>query len=87
MTVTSLAKISLHHSQSRVRPSAVKFSIKLRMSFGAELIGFSLALGTNDVVTGKRSIVVVSPRNLYASLRRELHTSTWIDVQTTYPLR
>lgn len=29
------------------------------MSFGAELIGFSLALGTNDVVvTGKRSIVV-----------------------------
>lgn len=29
------------------------------MSFGAELIGFSLALGTNDgVVTGERSIVV-----------------------------
>lgn len=28
------------------------------MSFGAELIGFSLALGTNDVVvTDKRSIV------------------------------
>lgn len=28
------------------------------MSFEAELIGFSLALGTNDVVTGKQSIVV-----------------------------
>ncbi|KOB78910.1 Uncharacterized protein OBRU01_01494 [Operophtera brumata] len=27
------------------------------MSFGAELIGFSLAFGTDDIVTGKRSIV------------------------------
>lgn len=28
------------------------------MSFGVELIGFSLALGTDDIVTGDRSIVV-----------------------------
>lgn len=28
------------------------------MSFRVELIGFSLALGTDDIVTGNRSIVV-----------------------------
>lgn len=60
MTITSPGEISLYHSQSLAALHRTKFSIKLQMSFGAELIGFSLALGTNDVVvTGKRSIVVL----------------------------
>lgn len=54
-------------SFTKSRPPS-KFSIKLRMSFGAELIGFSLALGTNDVVvTDKRSIVAPGG-NLYVSV-------------------
>lgn len=54
-------------SFTKSRPPS-KFSIKLRMSFGAELIGFSLALGTNDVVvTDKRSIVGLGG-NLFASV-------------------
>ena len=59
MTITSSAEISLHHSQSTpLRLHRVKFSIKLQMSFEAELIEFSLELGTNDVVTRDRCVVV-----------------------------
>lgn len=61
MTITSLAAISLHHSPLEV-------SIKLRMSFRVELIGISLALGTNDIVTGKRSIVVPTPTNQFVDV-------------------
>lgn len=69
MTITSLGKISLYHSQSRVRLSSAKFSIKLQMSFGAELIGFSL--GTNDVVvTGERSTVAFNGQFIRVSQSR-----------------
>lgn len=38
------------------------------MSFRVELIGISLALGTNDIVTGKRSIVVPTPTGQFVDV-------------------
>lgn len=60
-----------------------KFSIKLRMSFGAELIGFSLAFGTNDVVTGERSIVV-TPEQFVRVTQRRTNASTFTDELARY---
>lgn len=54
------------------------------MSFEAELIGFSLALGTNDVVSGERSIVLTLEQFVRVA-QSQLHTSTYTDVRCNYP--
>lgn len=53
------------------------------MSFEAELIGFSLALGTNDVVSGERSIVLTLEQFVRVA-QSQLHTSTYTDVGCRY---
>lgn len=56
----------------------LEFSIKLLMSFRVELIGFSLALGTDDIVTGNRSIVVPTGQFVRVTQRHpsaKLHAS------------